>query len=106
MSSLGVYAARHHHGTDETAPLPARHADGYTQSKVEAERLALHYHRDFGVPVVVLRPGFVYGPRDRTVLPKLVYGLRIGKLRYPGGGQAALNTIYIANLVDAVFLAA
>jgi nucleoside-diphosphate-sugar epimerase len=106
MSSLGVYAARHHHGTDETEPLPARHADGYTQSKVEAEQLALAYYRDFGVPVTVLRPGFVYGPRDRAVLPKLIYGLRIGKLRYPGGGQAALNTIYIANLVDAVFLAA
>jgi nucleoside-diphosphate-sugar epimerase len=106
ISSLGVYPARHHHGTDETASLPARQADGYTQSKVEAEALALQYYRDFGVPVVVLRPGFVYGPRDRTVLPKLVYGLRIGKLRYPGGGKAALNTIYIANLVDAVFLAA
>jgi nucleoside-diphosphate-sugar epimerase len=106
LSSLGVYPARHHHGADETFPLPARQADGYTQSKVEAEQLALQYYRDYGVPVVVLRPGFVYGPRDRVVLPKLVYGLRIGKLRYPGGGQAALNTIYIANLVDAVFQAA
>jgi nucleoside-diphosphate-sugar epimerase len=105
MSSLGVYPARHHYGTDETVPLPARHADGYTQSKVEAEQLALSYYRDFGVPVVVLRPGFVYGPRDRTVFPKLVYGLQIGKLRYPGGGQAALNTIYVGNLVEAVFLA-
>ena len=42
FSSLGVYAARHHHGTDETEPLPERHMDGYTQSKVESERLALH----------------------------------------------------------------
>jgi nucleoside-diphosphate-sugar epimerase len=105
ISSLGVYPARHHYGTDETAPLPARQADGYTQSKVEAEQLALSYHRDFGVPVVVLRPGFIYGPRDRTVLPKLVQSLRAGKLRYPGGGQAALNTIYVGNLVEAVFLA-
>src|SRR5438128_9165290 len=43
FSSLGVYAARHHHGTDETEPLPRRHIDGYTQSKVEAEQLALQY---------------------------------------------------------------
>jgi nucleoside-diphosphate-sugar epimerase len=104
MSSLGVYAARHHHGTDETEPLPRRHADGYTQSKVEAEQLALQYYRDYGIPVVVLRPGFVYGPRDRTVLPKLVRALQARQLRYPGGGHAALNTIYIANLVEAVFL--
>src|SRR5262249_6690999 len=30
LSSLGVYAARHHHGTDEAEPLPDRHVDGYT----------------------------------------------------------------------------
>jgi nucleoside-diphosphate-sugar epimerase len=105
MSSLGVYPARHHHGTDESAPLPLRQADGYTQSKVEAEQLAITYFKDYGVPVVVLRPGFVYGPRDRNVLPKLVEGLQFNKLRYPGGGQALMNNIYIGNLVDAVFLA-
>ena len=106
MSSLGVYAARHHYGTDETVPLPLRHADGYTQSKVEAEQLALRYQREAGVPVVVLRPGFVYGPGDRTVMPRLIENLRKQTVRYPGArGQRALNTIYVKNLVDAVFLA-
>src|SRR5262245_38307961 len=28
MSSLGVYAARDHHGTDESEPLPDAHVDG------------------------------------------------------------------------------
>src|SRR6202011_1378283 len=41
LSTLGVYAARHHHGTDETESLPVRHIDGYTQTKVEAERFVL-----------------------------------------------------------------
>jgi nucleoside-diphosphate-sugar epimerase len=57
------------------------------------------------VPVVVLRPGFVYGPRDRTVLPRLIESLRTQVLRYVGGGRRALNTIYVGNLVDAVLLA-
>jgi nucleoside-diphosphate-sugar epimerase len=106
VSSLGVYAARHHHGTDETEPLPTRHRDGYSQSKVEAEQLALQYYRDFEVPVVVLRPGFVYGPRDRSVLPRIIESLRLGRMRYPGAkGGRALNTIYVGNLVDAIFLA-
>ena len=106
FSSLGVYAARHHHGTDETEPLPARHVDGYTQTKVEAEQLALRYQRAYGVPVVVLRPGFVYGPRDRTVLPRLIDNLGRRKFRYLGGGRGAMNTIYVGNLVEAAFLAA
>lgn len=105
MSSLGVYATRHHYGTDETDPLPRSHRDGYSQSKVEAEQLAMHYYQDFGVPVVILRPGFVYGPRDKTVMPRIIDALRHNRLRYPGGGNAAMNLIFIDNLVDAVFLA-
>jgi nucleoside-diphosphate-sugar epimerase len=105
MSSLGVYASRHHYGTDETDPLPASHRDSYSRSKVEAEHLVMHYYQEFGVPVVILRPGFVYGPRDRTVLPRIIDSLRKDLMRYPGGGLAALNTIFVNNLIDAVFLA-
>ena len=105
LSTLGVYAARHHYGTDETEPLPARHIDGYTQTKVEAERFVLDYYRSYGVPAVVLRPGVIYGPRDRTVLPRLIELLRARRLPYLGGGKGAFNGIYIGNLVDAIFLA-
>jgi nucleoside-diphosphate-sugar epimerase len=106
MSTLGVYEARHHYGTDESEPLPAGHIDGYTQSKVEAEHLALDYYGQRGVPVVILRPGFVYGPRDRAVMPRLIQRLQEGGVHYLGGDQRALNCIYVSNLVDAVFLAA
>jgi nucleoside-diphosphate-sugar epimerase len=105
LSSLGVYPARNHYGTDESEPLPARHMDGYTQTKVEAERLALDYHRTHGIPVVVLRPGFVYGPRDRTVMPELIENLKARRFRWIGGGKGAMNTIYVGNLTDAIFLA-
>ena len=105
VSSLGVYAARHHYATDETEPLPNDHIDGYTQSKVESERLALQYYRKQKVPVTILRPGFVYGPRDRTVLPRLVARLKERTVIYIARGRFALNTTYVGNLVDAIFLA-
>jgi nucleoside-diphosphate-sugar epimerase len=105
LSSLGVYEARHHHGTDESVPPSSTHTDGYARTKTEAEQLALRYQRECGVPVVVLRPGFVYGPRDRAVLPRLLDKLRQRRVRYLSGGERALNTIYIDNLLDAVFAA-
>jgi len=105
ISSLGVYAARHHFGTDEREPLPDSHIDGYTQSKVEAEKLALEYHRLHGVPVTVLRPGFIYGPRDRTVVPEIAHRLKRRTVWYFSRGRFALNTTYVGNLVDAIFLA-
>ena len=106
VSSLGVYEARHHYGTDETEPLPKSHIDGYTQSKVECETLALDYHRKFELPVTILRPGFIYGPRDRNVLPRLADRLRKRDVVYIARGKYALNTTYVGNLVDAIFLAA
>jgi nucleoside-diphosphate-sugar epimerase len=105
ISTLGVYEARHHHGTDETEPLPDRHIDGYTQSKVEAERLALQYWRKQQVPVTILRPGFVYGSRDRMVLPRLAQRLAEGSVIYIARGKYALNTTSVENLADAVLLA-
>jgi nucleoside-diphosphate-sugar epimerase len=105
FSSLGVYAARHHYGTEESEPLPAHHIDGYTQTKVESEQLVMNSHREHKLPVVVLRPGFIYGPRDRTVMPKLLGNMRKGKLRYIGGGKGAMNCIYVGNLVEAALLA-
>jgi len=106
VSSLGVYAARHHYATDETEPLPDGHIDGYTQSKVEAERLALQYLRKQNTPVTVLRPGFIYGPRDRAVLPRIAGRLRERTVVYISRGRYALNTTYVGNLVDAILLAA
>ena len=105
VSSLGVYAARHHYATDETEPLPNDHIDGYTQSKVESERLALQYYRKQKVPVTILRPGFVYGPRDRTVLPRLADRLKEGSVIYIARGRYVLNTTYVGNVADAVLLA-
>jgi 2-alkyl-3-oxoalkanoate reductase len=105
LSSLGVYEARHHHGTDESEPLPEHHVDGYTQTKVESEKLALQFARDHGLPLVALRPGFIYGPHDRIVLPQLLEALRQRRVRYLGNSSRAMNTIYVANLIDAMFLA-
>ena len=106
VSSLGVYEARHHYGTDEREPLPESHIDGYTQSKVETEKLALTYFHQHGVPVTVVRPGFIYGPRDRSVLPRLIERLKKGSIIYIARGKYALNTTYVGNLVDAILLAA
>jgi nucleoside-diphosphate-sugar epimerase len=106
LSSLGVYAARHHYGTDESTPPAASHRDGYSHSKALAEQLVLQYERDFGLPAVILRPGFIYGPRDRTVMPRIIDNLRQRTVRYPGAkGASALNTIFVRNLIDAIFLA-
>jgi len=105
VSSLSVITGyREHEGTKEDAPyLPT--GENYADSKIEAEKLALEYGRKAGFPVTVLRPGFIYGPRDRTLLPTVAANLKRGVVRYVSRGRFALNTTYVGNLVDAIFLA-
>ena len=104
VSSLGVYEARDHHGTDESTPPDVSGIDGYTLTKAESERVVLD-RAAAGLPAVVVRPGFVYGPRDRTVLPKLLDRLRSGGFAFLGDGEQLLNNVAAANVADAVFAA-
>jgi len=104
VSSLGVYEGRDHHGTDESEPPSLTGMDGYTVTKAEAEQLVLEHVREHQLPATVVRPGFIYGPRDRTVLPALIERLKIKQVKVFGSDVQLLNCTYFGSLVDAVFL--
>jgi nucleoside-diphosphate-sugar epimerase len=105
ISSMGIYPARPHHGTDETLAPDLSGLDGYTRTKAEAEVLLQRHMDEFSLPAVILRPGFVYGPGDRHVLPRIIEKLRAGKMKMIGDGQKKLNNTSVHNLADAVVLA-
>jgi nucleoside-diphosphate-sugar epimerase len=67
-----VYPPRHHYGTDETVEPSLAGLDGYTQTKAVAEILLKRHMQEFNLPVVILRPGFIYGPGDRHAISRIV----------------------------------
>ena len=105
ISSLGVYEARDHYGTDESEAPNAAGIDGYTLTKVESEQLVKAYIGDKKLPAVILRPGFIYGPRDRTVLPRILEKLTQKKFKYLGSTDKLMNNTHVGNLCDAILLA-
>lgn len=105
ISSLGVYEGRDHYGTDEATLPSTTGIDGYTLTKVESELLVCEYIRNRKLPAVVLRPGFIYGPRDRTVLPRLLDRLRSGKFAFLGSTDKLMNNTFVGNLCEAIWLA-
>lgn len=105
ISSLGVYPARHHYGTDETVPPDLGGLDGYTQTKAEAEILINRHVREHGLPAVILRPGFIYGSGDRHALTRIVEKIEAGKMKFLGRGDKLLNNTSVENLCDAILLA-
>ncbi len=105
ISSLGVYEARDHYGTDETESPNTDGIDGYTLTKFESERLVVKHIAENNLPATILRPGFIYGPRDRTVLPRILEKLQKKAVKFLGSGEKLMNNTYVGNLVDAVFAA-
>ncbi|MEO2018481.1 MAG: NAD-dependent epimerase/dehydratase family protein [Fuerstiella sp.] len=105
ISSLGVYSGGDHYGTDETTAPNTDGIDGYTLTKVESEQLVCDYISQQELPAVVLRPGFIYGPRDRTVMPRLMGKLRDKKFAYLGNHDKLMNNTFVGNLCEAVWLA-
>ncbi|MCA1844971.1 MAG: NAD-dependent epimerase/dehydratase family protein [Actinobacteria bacterium] len=107
LSSLSVYGLGQHRGTDESAPLRySGGSDAYIDSKIDAERMVRMYVDRAGPEVVILRPGFIYGPGDRLFLPKVLAALGGGQFAYVGDGTKLLNLSYVDDVAAAMLLAA
>lgn len=89
---------------DKTTPVPHNPAGGYSRTKAAAERWALAASTP-DMPVVVLRPRFIWGRDDTTALPALVQAVQSGKFAWIGGGTYLTSTTHIGNLCTAVELA-
>ena len=88
---------------DESAPLRPDSPALYSSSKAKAEQLV----RDSdGIETVVVRPRFVWGRGDTTLLPQLVEMVRAGRFRWVGGGRQLTDTTHIDNTVEGLWLAA
>jgi dihydroflavonol-4-reductase len=98
LSSLAVLGEYNHHREDsEDIPYASRWKDHYTPSKIEAERIVLARKEEFEVYLV--RPGWVWGPGDKTmkIMMELVED---GKFRFVGSGNNLTYFTYIDNLVS------
>ncbi len=93
---------------DETAPLGANlHKwSYYSRAKVQAVQLAWEAHKRGEVPVTVVNPSWLYGPRDRASMPRLIRAIRAGKGKIVGDGTNRLNLTYAGNEAEGCILAA
>ena len=96
------------HGNIENPPatedIPYKPADIYQETKAEGEKLALHYHREKGLSVSIVRPTGIHGPGDFRMLK--MYRL-IQKKRFItlGSGNTLYHLTYVTDLVDGIRLA-
>jgi nucleoside-diphosphate-sugar epimerase len=90
---------------DESAPLRPDSKGHYPASKAMAEQAVRDANRE-GFETVVVRPRFVWGPGDQTLLPGMVEMVEAGRFAWVGGGGHLTSTTYIDNTVEGLVLAA
>lgn len=98
-STIGVHGdIKHPPATEETEYGPG---DDYQDSKTEGEKIALKYMSEGRMPIVVFRPGGIFGPGDRRFL-KLFRGLKKGQFFMLGDGEVLYQLIYIDDLIEGI----
>jgi nucleoside-diphosphate-sugar epimerase len=109
MSSFAVY--RNYENPkgrllDETAPVeerPASRGNAYCFAKAEQDKLVIDYNKRFGIPYVIVRPGWVYGPGAAGLHGRVGVGTFGIFLHFGGGNRVPLS--YVDNTAEAFVLA-
>jgi nucleoside-diphosphate-sugar epimerase len=85
---------------DERTPLRPDSKAPYSATKAQAEIAVLGASRDGAFETVSVRPRFVWGVGDTTLLPQIVEQARSGQLAWVGGGRHRTSTTHVDNTVE------
>jgi nucleoside-diphosphate-sugar epimerase len=99
-----LWRGQHLRGVDETYPRAPNSPYPYSWTKARAEELVEQADAD-SFQTIILRPRFIWGPGDTTLLPAIEHMTRTGGWMWINNGQAKTSTTHIANLVHAIDLA-
>src|SRR5437588_962327 len=91
---------------DESCPVeerPELRGDAYCFAKVKQDEIVTDYGKRFGIPYVIVRPGYVYGPGHADITSRVGIGT-FGVFLHLGGSNTIPFT-YVDNCGEAIVLA-
>jgi nucleoside-diphosphate-sugar epimerase len=98
VSTASVYASKGDSlDITENKAVSGTFLNAYSESKLEAEKVAEDDGREAGV--YILRPHAVYGPGDTTLLPRIEEALRGRFLPLPNGGNSLVSLTRVESFV-------
>ena len=108
VSSFAVYSnMRKPRGRllDESCPVeehPELRSEAYCFAKVKQEQIVNEYCERFGIPHVIVRPGYVYGPGRRAISDRV--GIDTFGIFLHLGGSNTVPFTYVDNCAEALAL--
>jgi nucleoside-diphosphate-sugar epimerase len=108
ISSFSVYdnGSRTSAVLDETCPLeahPEKRGDAYSYAKLKQDEIVAQYGGDTGLPYVIVRPGYVYGPGNEGITGRV--GIASFGVFLHLGGSNTLPLTFVDNCADAIIVA-
>ena len=100
MSSVAAYGdGLNHHEGDALAPDD--HPETYVRNKATSERQLFRMHQRHGIPVVTIRPPYIYGPGNPYYREAFFWDrLRDGRpIIIPGDGRRLMQFVLVKDVV-------
>jgi nucleoside-diphosphate-sugar epimerase len=89
---------------DETTPYPTHPNGLYPWSKGQAERDVIAANTP-GFATMSVRPRFIWGRGDTTLLPQITAAMQSGAWAWFGGGAHLISTCHVRNVVEGIICA-
>ena len=103
-SSITVYGHHLHGVVTEGYPYHAEN-NPYSRTKIASEKLIFKLVKERRAPVVVVRPAWVYGPRDRASFSRFVHLVESGKGFIRGTGKNVVPVVYVRDVAQGMLKA-
>lgn len=105
-TEAALFYGQHMRNVDEHYPLALNSPFPYSRTKAHAEKAVREANDDAaGFTTIVVRPRFVWGEGDQTILPVVKEMVAKGQFAWIDGGRSRTSTTNIVNLVHAMNLA-
>lgn len=105
LSTLMVYGDTPDGDLDESA-LRRYSGNPYSDTKLDAEKIAFDYVEKHSLPVTILQPTVVYGPFAPVWTINVLQRLKTERVILVNSGEGLCNAVYIDDAVNAMLLAA
>lgn len=103
-SSITVYGHHLHGLVTEDHPLHAED-NPYSRTKIAGEQLIADLVKERGAPVVIVRPAWIYGPRDNASFGRFVALVESGKGFIIGSGKNIVPIVYVRDVAQGLIKA-
>lgn len=103
-SSITVYGHRLRGVVTDDASFQAED-NPYSRTKIAGEQLLANLVKDSRAPVVIVRPGWIYGPRDGASFGRFVSLVESGRAFLVGSGKNIVPVVYVRDVAQGLIKA-